>query len=176
MLRLYIGWVNPTTQEKVPQHRARAEAVHVEVAQDKQLAARGQGFDEGVENMMGLRQIGVVKWVAGWNILQRVHAYSIKAATSAGHTRPGGDMERSCPRCKSSDAGEGAYCSHCKFPIGMPRKQEPSLEAKRLSNADGHEQERHTCIRCGAPVSHELTCGSCRREMQFDKLRNRRRW
>lgn len=84
-------------------------------------------------------------------------------------------MKRSCPRCKSDDAGEGAYCKHCKFPIGVPHKQEPPT-SKRLSNAEVREQERHTCIRCGAPVSHELTCGACRGEMQFDKLRNRRRW
>lgn len=79
-------------------------------------------------------------------------------------------MERECPRCKSSDVGDGAYCKHCKFPVGMPRKEVPAHGTDSIA-----ELERGRCVRCGSPVSHEPVCARCRNDMQFDKLRNQRR-
>lgn len=80
-------------------------------------------------------------------------------------------MIRQCPRCKSDDPGEGPYCKRCKFPIGMPHKLETAQASRSIV-----EQEHSKCLRCGAPVSHEPICSRCRTDLQFDKLRNRRRW
>ena len=80
-------------------------------------------------------------------------------------------MSRQCPRCKSEDTGDGPYCKRCKFPIRIVGKSEGPPVRQTLV-----EQEHSRCIRCGVAVSHETLCSRCRADLQFDKLRNRRRW